>query len=104
MADIQSLLGDAYKDGMTIDEINTALAERELVDKSQYDGFVPKSMLDKANSEAADFKKKWKAASSAQEQKEIEEAEKQAQIEQELKTLRRSATVSDYEKQHLALK
>ena len=50
MADIQSLLGDAYKDGMTIDEINTALAERELVDKSQYDGFVPKSMLDKANS------------------------------------------------------
>ncbi|NSI89842.1 hypothetical protein [[Clostridium] scindens] len=104
MADIQSLLGDAYKDGMTIDEINTALAERELVDKSQYDGFVPKSMLDKANSEAADFKKKWKAASSAQEQKEIEEAEKQAQIEEELKTLRRSAKVSDYEKQHLALK
>lgn len=104
MADIQSLLGDAYKDGMTIDEINTALAERELVDKSQYDGFVPKSMLDKANSEAADFKKKWKAASSAQEQKEIEEAEKQAQIEEELKTLRRSVKVSDYEKQHLALK
>lgn len=104
MADIQSLLGDAYKDGMTIDEINTALAERELVDKSQYDGFVPKSMLDKANSEAADFKKKWKAASSAQEQKEIEEAEKQAQIEEELKTLRRSVKVSDYEKQHLGLK
>lgn len=104
MADIQGLLGDAYKEGMSIDEINAALAERDLVDKSQYDGFVPKSMLEKANSEAADFKKKWKAAASEQEQKAIEETERQAQIEEELKSLRRSAKVSDYEKQHLALK
>lgn len=104
MADIQSLLGDAYKEGMTLEEVNEALAERDLVDKSQFDGFVPKSLLDKANSEAADYKKKWKAASSAQEQKEIEEAEKQAQIEEELNTLRRASKVSEYEKQHLALK
>ena len=104
MADIQGLLGDAYKEGMTIDEINAALAERELVDKSQFDGFVPKSLLEKANSEAADYKKKWKAASSEQEQKQIEDAERQAQIEEELKTLRRSSKVSEYEKQHLALK
>ena len=104
MADIQGLLGDAYKEGMTIDEINAALAERELVDKSQFDGFVPKSLLEKANSEAADYKKKWKAASSEQEQKQIEGAERQAQVEEELKTLRRASKVSEYEKQHLALK
>lgn len=104
MADIQGLLGDAYKEGMTIDEINAALAERELVDKSQFDGFVPKSLLDKATSEAADYKKKWKAASSEQEQKAIDDAEKQAAIEEELKALRRASKVSDYEKQHLALK
>ena len=104
MADIQSLLGDAYKEGMTLEEINAALADRELVDKSQYDGFVPKSLLEKANSEAADYKKKWKAASSEQEQKAIDDAEKQAAIEEELKTLRRASKVSDYEKQHLALK
>lgn len=104
MADIQSLLGDAYKEGMTLEEINAALADRELVDKSQYDGFVPKSLLEKANSEAADYKKKWKAASSEQEQKAIDDAEKQAAIEEELKSLRRASKVSDYEKQHLALK
>ena len=104
MADIQSLLGDAYKEGMTLEEINAALADRELVDKSQYEGFVPKSLLEKANSEAADYKKKWKAASSDQEQKAIEDAEKQAAIEEELKSLRRSNKVSEYEKQHLALK
>lgn len=104
MADIQSLLGDAYKEGMTLDEINAALAERELVDKSQYDGFVPKALLDKATSEAADYRKKWKAASSEQERKAIEDAEQQAQIQEELKTLRRASKVSEYEKQHLALK
>lgn len=104
MADIQSLLGDAYKEGMTLEEVNEALADRELVDKSQFDGFVPKSLLDKATSEAADYRKKWKAASSDQEQKAIEDAEKQAAIEEELKSLRRSNKVSEYEKQHLALK
>lgn len=104
MADIQTLLGDAYKEGMTLEEINAALADRELVDKSQYEGYVPKSVLDKATSEAADYKKKWKAAASEQEQKALEEAEKQAAIEQELKDLRRSSKVSEYEKQHLALK
>lgn len=104
MADIQSLLGDAYKEGMTLEEVNEALAERELVDKSQFDGFVPKSLLEKANSEAADYKKKWKAASSEQERKAIEDAEQRAQIQEELKTLRRASKVSDYEKQHLALK
>ena len=104
MADLKELLGDAYKEDMTFEDINAALAERELVDKSQYDGFVPKTLLEKANSEAADYKKKWKAAASEQEQKQIEAAEKQAQIEEELKTLRRSSKVSEYEKQHLALK
>lgn len=104
MADIQSLLGDAYKEGMTVEEMNEVLADRELVDKSQFDGFVPKSLLDKATSEAADYRKKWKAASSDQEQKAIEDAEKQAAIEEELKSLRRSTKVSEYEKQHLALK
>lgn len=104
MADLKELLGDAYKEDMTFEDINAALAERELVDKSQYDGFVPKTLLEKANSEAADYKKKWKAAASEQEQKQIEDAEKQAQIEEELKILRRSSKVSEYEKQHLALK
>ena len=104
MADLKELLGDAYKEDMTFEDINAALSERELVDKSQFDGFVPKSLLEKANSEAADYKKKWKAASSEQEQKQIEEAEKQAQIEEELKSLRRATKVSEYEKQHLALK
>ena len=104
MADLKDLLGDAYKEDMTFDEVNAVLAEKDLVDKSQFEGFVPKSLLEKANSEAADYKKKWKAASSEQERKAIEEAEQKAQAEEELKSLRRENKVSKYEKQYLAQK
>lgn len=104
MADLKDLLGDAYKEDMTFDEVNAALAEKDLVDKSQFEGFVPKSLLEKANSEAADYKKKWKAASSEQGRKAIEEAEQKAQAEEELKSLRRENKVSKYEKQYLAQK
>lgn len=40
MADLKDLLGDAYKEDMTFDEVNAALAEKDLVDKSQFEGFV----------------------------------------------------------------
>lgn len=104
MADLKELLGDAYKEDMTLEDINAALAEKDFISKDSLSEYVPKNIADKYATEAADYKKKWKAASSEQEQKQIEDAEKQAQIEEELKTLRRSSKVSEYEKQHLALK
>ena len=104
MADLKDLLGDSYKDGMTLEDVNAALAEKEFISKESLSEYVPKNIADKYATEAADYKKKWKAASSEQEQKQIEEAERQAQIEEELKTLRRASKVSEYEKQHLALK
>ncbi len=104
MADLKELIGDAYKDDMTLDDINAALADKEFIGKDALSEYVPKNIADKYASEAADYKKKWKAASSEQEQKAIEDAEQQAQIQEELKTLRRASKVSEYEKQHLALK
>lgn len=104
MADLKELLGDDYKEEMTIEDINAALAEKEFIGKDALSDYVPKNIADKYATEAADYKKKWKAAASEQEQKAIEETERQARMEEELKSLRRSAKVSDYEKQHLALK
>ena len=103
MADLQTLLGDAYKEGMTLDEINAALADRELMDKSEMDGYVPKSLLDKANTEAADYKKKWRGALSEAEQKAQDEKEKQTAIENELNQLRRDSRIAAYEKNYLGL-
>lgn len=104
MADLKELLGEAYKEDMTLEDINAALAEKEFIGKEALSEYVPKNIADKYATEAAEFKKKWKSASSEQEQKAIEEAERQAQVEEELKTLRRAAKVSEYEKQHLNLK
>lgn len=55
--DIQTLLGEAYVEGMTIDEINTALADRELVDPTTLPKSVAKETFDKTASELAKLKK-----------------------------------------------
>lgn len=103
MADLQSLLGDSFKEGMTLDEINAALADKELVDKSEMKEYVPKALFDKASSDAADYKKKWRGALSEAEQKAQDEKEKQTAMENELNQLRRDSKIAAYEKNYLGL-
>ncbi len=55
--DIKELLGDAYREGMTLDEINEALADKNFVDPSTLPKSVSKEMYDKTSSELAKFKK-----------------------------------------------
>jgi hypothetical protein len=57
MADIQTLLGEEYRDGMTVDEINTILANKEFVDPTTLPKSVEKSIFDKTASELAKVKK-----------------------------------------------
>ena len=57
MADIQSLLGDEYREGMTIEEINAVLANRQFVDPTTLPKSVEKSIFDKTASELAKVKK-----------------------------------------------
>lgn len=103
MADIKTLLGDAYQEDMTIDQINEALAAKEFVDQGVLKDYVPKATFDKTASEAADFKKKWKATQTEAEQKAQEEKDKQEAIEAELKALRRTTSITGIEKQYLGL-
>lgn len=55
--DIKTLLGDAYKEGMTIDEINAALADKNFVDPATLPKSVNKEVFDKTASELAKVKK-----------------------------------------------
>ena len=57
MADIQSLLGDEYREGMTVDEINAVLANRQFVDPTTLPKSVEKHIFDKTASELAKVKK-----------------------------------------------
>lgn len=55
--DLKSLLGDAYKEGMTIDEIEAAIADKTFVDPSSLPPSVAKSQFDSKVSELAATKK-----------------------------------------------
>lgn len=103
MADLKTLLGDAYQEDMTLDAINEALAAKEFVDKKVLEEYVPKSTADKYATEAADYKKKWKATQTEQEQKQEAEKEEREAMLNELKALRRSSSISDLEKRYLGL-
>ena len=58
--DIKTLLGDAYKDGMTLEEINAALADKNFVDPTTLPKSVTKDVFDKTASELAKVKKELK--------------------------------------------
>lgn len=55
---IQELLGDAYKEGMSIEEINAAIADKTFVDSSSLPPSVSKATFDKTASELASAKHK----------------------------------------------
>ena len=56
--DLKTLLGDDYKEGMTVEEINAALADKNFVDSSTLPKSVSKEVFDKTASELAAVKKK----------------------------------------------
>lgn len=103
MADLKALLGDAYQEDMTIEDINEALANKDFVDKGVLSEYVPKATADKYATEAADYKKKLRATQSEAEQAAQAEKERQEAIETELKSLRRSSSISGLEKKYLGL-
>lgn len=55
--DLKDLLGDAYKEGMTLEEINEALKGKKLVDPETLPKTVTKETFDKTASELAKYKK-----------------------------------------------
>ena len=78
MVDLKSLLGDKYKDGMTIDELMALeVEEPQQIDMSK---FVSKELYDKAASDTANYKKQLKASMSEAEQKAMADAEERKAI------------------------
>ena len=100
---IKDLLKDAYKDGMTIEEINAALADIEMpTDNSAEIDRLTKA-LSKSNSEAADYKKQLREKMSAEEAKAKEDAEKYEEVVKERDALLREKTILAHKTQYLAL-
>lgn len=100
MANLKELLGDKYKEGMTIEELMELDVEAPKVDMSK---FVSKETFDKAASEAAKYKKEARATMSEAEQKAVADAEELAKIIAERDQLKQEKTIAENAKGLVAI-
>jgi hypothetical protein len=100
---IKDLLKDAYKEGMTLEEIETALKDIDLPTDSSAEIDRLKTALSKSNSEAADYKKQLREKMSADELKAKEDAEQREKLQSDYDALLRKVTVSENKSKLLAL-
>ena len=100
MANLKELLGDKYKEGMTIEELMDLDVEEPKVDLSK---FVSKELYDKAASDTANYKKQLKANMSEAEQKAAEEAERYAAIVAERDQLKAEKAIAESAKGLIAI-
>ena len=100
---IKDLLKDAYKEGMSVEDIEKALEGIEMPTDSSAEIDRLKNALSKSNSEAADYKKQLREKMSAEELKAKEDAEKWDAIVKERDALLREKTIATYKASYLSL-
>ena len=100
---IKDLLKDAYKEGMTLEEINTALENIDLPTDNSAEIDRLKAALSKSNSEAADYKKQLREKMSADELKAKEDAESREKLQNDYDALLRKVTLSENKAKLLGL-
>lgn len=100
---IKDLLGDAYKEGMSVGDIEKALESIELPTDNSAEIDRLKAALSKSNSEAADFKKQLREKMSAEEAKAKEDAEKYEEVVKERDALLKEKTVLGHKTKFLSL-
>lgn len=100
---IKDLLGDAYKEGMTLDEVETALGDIELPEDKSEEIEKLKKALSKSNSEASDFKKQLRDKMDEDQRKAEEDKESREKLQNDYDALLRRVTISDNKAKLLAL-
>jgi hypothetical protein len=100
---LKDLLKDAYKEGITVEEIESALADVEIPADQSAEIERLKAALTKSNSENAEWKKKHREALSEEERKAQETADLIKQLQEENATLTRESNVSKYKAKFLGM-
>lgn len=95
MSYLSDLLGEAYKEGMTEEEISTALQTAGAGKSNTAELDKLKAQLSKANSEAADYKKQLRGKQTADEAAAAEQKAAMDKLTQENADLKRSFALSD---------
>ncbi len=92
---IKDLLGDKYKEDMTVEEINAALSDVTLPEDKSAEIEKLKTALSKSNSEAADYKKQLRAKMTEDEAAKQKEKEEREDLEKKYETLLHKTAVSE---------
>ena len=102
---LKSLLGDAYKDGMTLEEVNDALKKAKVAAPSAVNSEVDKykKLLSDKNSEISKLNKDLKARMTAEEQAEEERAKQWNDLIEENKALKKEKQIGEYTNKYLSL-
>ena len=100
MANLKSLLGDKYTEGMTIEDVLALEVEEPQIDMSK---FVSKELYDKAASDTANYKKQLRANMSEAEQKAAADAEELAKIVAERDLLKQEKAIAENAKGLVAI-
>ena len=98
---LKTLLGDAYQDGMTLEDVSKAL--EGIHNTREAENTKLKSQLSKANSEAANYKKQLREKLSEAEQSENDRKSELERISGELATLKREKAIADLSMQFATL-
>ena len=100
---LKDLLKDAYKEGMTVEEIEAAMADVEIPADQSSEIERLKTALSKSNSENAEWKKKHREALSEEERKAQEMADRLKELEEQNATLLRDSSVSKHKAKFLGM-
>lgn len=103
MSYLSDLLGEAYKEGMTEEEISTALQTTGAGQSNTAELDKLKAQLSKANSEAADYKKQLRGKQTADEAAAAEQKAAMDKLTQENADLKRSFALSDKKAKLIAM-
>lgn len=107
MSYLSDLLGKSYKEGMTEEEISTALETAKVGAKEVVDNTADldklKNQLSKANAEAADYKKQLRSKQSADEAAAADQKAMMEKLTQENTDLKRSIALADKQTKLLSM-
>ena len=99
----KDLLKDAYKEGMTLEEIETALADIELPEDQSSEVERLKTANSKLSSENADWKRKHREAMSEEERKAQENADLLKKLQERNAELERESGLSKHKAKFLSM-
>ena len=100
---LKEVLGDAYKEGMTFEEVETALESVTIPEDNSAEIERLKNALSKSNSEAASYKKQLREKMTEDEQKKQREQEEREELQNKYDKLLRESVIAKNKAKLVAL-